>query len=76
MAVRTLFNPVFADESVIAEHSRSLFSPPEDELPTRLVAHLGRDNWREVAAHLPGRNAGQFCDRWQNCLSPGVTNEP
>jgi hypothetical protein len=57
-------------------HPRSLFSPAEDELLARLVAHMGRDNWRQVASHLPGRNARQCRDRWENFLSPGVTNAP
>ena len=37
----------------------------------RLVRRHGRD-WSEIALHIPGRNAKQVRDRWNNYLTPGI----
>lgn len=56
--------------------SRTKFSAAEDELLRKTVQKYGAKKWNTIAQHLPGRTARQCRDRFQNYLSPDLTNGP
>jgi hypothetical protein len=66
MQVNALFKP----------HPRLRFNPSEDVLLMKMVAGLGTGDWHSVARRVPGRNARQCKERWENYLSPSVRNAP
>ena len=57
-------------------HPRVKFTQSEDELLKKLVESLGANDWQSISRQIPGRNARQCRDRWQNYLSPEVVNGP
>jgi hypothetical protein len=55
---------------------RSKFTPREDSLLREIIS-LGRcRDWSEVARDLPGRNARQCRERWNNYVNPNLTSMP
>lgn len=57
-------------------HPKSKFTPEEDTKLSDLVREYGSDDWPQIARLMPGRNARQCKDRWNNFLSPAVVNGP
>lgn len=55
---------------------RSYFSKQEDELLTELVAEYGCRAWKIIASKMPGRSTRQCRERYQQYLSPTVSNRP
>ena len=47
------------------------FTVEDDEILRSLVNELG-DRWEEIASRMPGRNARQVRERYQNYLSPNL----
>lgn len=62
--------------SIKKTHPRAKFTQNEDELLKRLVENFGINDWQTISRQMPGRNARQCRDRWQNYLSPEVVNGP
>jgi hypothetical protein len=54
--------------------SKAKFDAAEDGLLFDAVRRLGTANWRRIARLLPGRNARQCRERWNNYLSPELVN--
>jgi hypothetical protein len=54
--------------------SKAKFDAAEDKLLFDAVRRLGTTNWRRIARLLPGRNARQCRERWNNYLSPELVN--
>ena len=55
---------------------RKKFSPEEDLKLRELVKEIGAKKWIEIAKSMPGRTGRQCRDRFQNYLSPILTNGP
>jgi hypothetical protein len=55
---------------------RQFFEPHEDDLLRAVVDQLGTDNWRKVAANLPGRTARQCRERYNAYLCPTINSSP
>jgi hypothetical protein len=53
---------------------RQFFEPHEDELLRAVVAKLGTEDWRQVAAHMPGRTARQCRERYTAYLCPNINH--
>ena len=47
----------------------------EDETLARVVKQEGRDNWTNVAEHLPGRLPKQCRERWLYRINPSIVNQ-
>ncbi|EAY14615.1 Myb-like DNA-binding domain containing protein [Trichomonas vaginalis G3] len=62
----------FEDESTL----RKRFSPEEDERLKMLVNTMENVHWKEIAEHMPGRNARQCRDRYNNYLFKEIINKP
>jgi hypothetical protein len=58
------------------QHPHRKFSEAEDALIQHLVQSGIGPNWIFIASLLPERNVRQCRERWQNYLSPGLTNAP
>jgi hypothetical protein len=56
--------------------SRNKFSKGEDDLLRQLVAQHGESSWPKVAASMKNRTARQCRERYNNYLSPRITNGP
>jgi hypothetical protein len=41
-----------------------------------VAANFGTGDWWRVARHIPGRNARQCRERWENYLCPSIRNAP
>jgi hypothetical protein len=52
---------------------KSKFQPNEDALLIKAVDFHGTSDWPSVAAALPGRNARQCRERWNNYVNPELT---
>ncbi|TKY47498.1 Transcription factor MYB44 [Spatholobus suberectus] len=52
------------------------WSPEEDAVLTRLVAHFGPRNWSMIAGGIPGRSGKSCRLRWCNQLDPSVKHKP
>lgn len=50
--------------------TRRKFSGEEDALLQKLVLQLGSDNWKAIAAIVPGRTARQCRERYRYYLEP------
>jgi hypothetical protein len=55
---------------------RNVFNNDEDEQIRQLVSKYGCENWKQVAADLPGRTARQCRERWISYLAPHIHNDP
>lgn len=55
---------------------RHRFSAEEDRLLRELVAALGTQSWKEVAARMGGRSSRQCRERYKNYLSDSARNGP
>ena len=62
-------------KSIVAPFRRK-FTQEEDNEIKYLVEEAGIDNWLEIAEKLGTRTAKQCRDRYNNYLSPGITNMP
>jgi hypothetical protein len=51
------------------------FDSDEDALLTEAVQRLGTGDWCSIAAEIPGRNARQCRERWNNYANPHLTKE-
>jgi len=58
--------------SPVKRTHRKKFTPQEDERLRRVVAQLGRSNWKTVALYFQGRDARQCRERWTHYLSPDL----
>lgn len=52
------------------------FSPQEDMLLLHAVQSLGTSDWHIVASRVPGRNARQCRERWNNYVNPSLISAP
>lgn len=52
------------------------FSPDEDNLLIEAVKILGTNVWHDIALKVPGRNARQCRERWNNYLNPSLISAP
>ncbi|OHT16170.1 hypothetical protein TRFO_41994 [Tritrichomonas foetus] len=52
------------------------FTPYEDELLLHAVSTLGPSDWHAVSACVPGRNARQCRERWNNYINPELVAAP
>jgi hypothetical protein len=52
-----------------------MFSPDEDAHLRSLVEHIGRDQWDQVQAQMPGRSRRQCRERYENYLSPTLSTD-
>ena len=52
------------------------FSPEEDLLLIDAVKILGTNAWHDIAKKVPGRNARQCRERWNNYLNPSLISTP
>ena len=59
-----------------SESLRKKFTPEEDIQLKELVKIHGAKKWIEIAKSMPGRTGRQCRDRFQNYLSPCLTNGP
>ena len=59
-----------------SETIRKKFTPEEDNILRDLVKRYGAKKWIEIAKAIPGRTGRQCRDRFQNYLSPSLTNGP
>ena len=48
------------------------WKPEEDELLRRAIQEIGEQQWKEIAARIPGRNHVQCLQRWKKVLKPGL----
>lgn len=55
---------------------RRKFTPREDEIIKAIVDTWGTNKWDYIATLLPERTARQIKDRYNNYLSPDMTNLP
>ena len=56
------------------KHTRTKFTPDEDEKLRQLAMVYGGKKWQLIAEQMPGRNARQCRDRYSNYLVPGFFN--
>ena len=61
-------------KSAFKPHAK--FTLEDDDTLRCLVARFGERAWQIVANHMPGRNARQCKERWQNYLSPCINRSP
>jgi hypothetical protein len=61
---------------VVRTRNRFRFSAEEDEVLKAAVDELGDSDWHEVALRLPGRQARQVRDRYNNYLRSGIEFKP
>jgi hypothetical protein len=54
---------------------KSKFDPKEDHLLTELVTKMGPVDWHQIATQIPGRNARQCRERWNNYVNPVLVKE-
>ena len=52
------------------------FSPHEDMLLLHAVQSLGTGDWHIIASRVPGRNARQCRERWNNYVNPSLISAP
>lgn len=52
------------------------FSPNEDMLLLHAVQSLGTSDWHIIASRVPGRNARQCRERWNNYVNPSLISAP
>ncbi|OHS94208.1 Myb-like DNA-binding domain containing protein [Tritrichomonas foetus] len=52
------------------------FTPHEDQLLLQAVSQFGSSDWHVVAAKVPGRNARQCRERWNNYVNPAIVASP
>ncbi|KAK8887048.1 hypothetical protein M9Y10_038084 [Tritrichomonas musculus] len=52
------------------------FSPHEDMLLLHAVQSLGTGDWHIIASRVPGRNARQCRERWNNYVNPALISAP
>lgn len=52
------------------------FSPHEDVLLLHAVQSLGTGDWHIIASRVPGRNARQCRERWNNYVNPALISAP
>jgi hypothetical protein len=71
-----MYSTASSANALFKVHPRSKFSPSEDALLKGAVADFGVDDWRRIARLVPGRNARQCKERWENYLSPSIGNAP
>lgn len=50
------------------------FSPQEDMILLQAVTSFGTSDWHVIATALPGRNARQCRERWNNYVNPALSN--
>jgi len=62
--------------STPSETLRRKFTQEEDNKLRELVKEIGAKKWIEIAKSMPGRTGRQCRDRFQNYLSPILTNGP
>jgi hypothetical protein len=55
---------------------RQFFEPDEDDVLRQLVDELGTDDWRRIAALMPGRTSRQCRERYKAYLCPTINNAP
>ena len=58
------------------KHPKSKFSKEEDERLKKIVAMNPTMNWNKISNKMPGRNARQCKDRWENYLNPAINKSP
>lgn len=58
------------------QKTKRSFSPAEDQLLRQLVANLGSNNWKQIAANMEGRNSKQCKERWTHYLNPNISHDP
>ena len=61
---------------IASETPRKKFTPEEDARLRELVKQIGAKKWLDIAKSMPGRTGRQCRDRFQNYLSPKLTNGP
>jgi hypothetical protein len=54
---------------------RSKFDQEEDKRLLAAVMSLGTDDWIQIAAFVPGRNARQCRERWRNYVDPTLIKD-
>ena len=52
------------------------FTPNEDILLLNAVQSLGIGDWHVIASRVPGRNARQCRERWNNYVNPSLIRSP
>lgn len=52
------------------------FSPSEDMMLLHAVQSLGTGDWHIIASRVPGRNARQCRERWNNYVNPALISAP
>jgi hypothetical protein len=51
------------------------FEPQEDHMLVDVVSKMGQGDWNRIAAMIPGRNARQCRERWNNYANPELVKE-
>ena len=64
------------DEKKKSTPFRRKFTQEEDDKIRYLVEEKGMTNWSEIAELVQNRTTKQCRDRYNNYLSPGITNKP
>jgi hypothetical protein len=68
--------PNWAEKAPKGARWRNKFSKGEDDVLRQLVSEHGDNNWPTVAAKMKNRTARQCRERYNNYLSPRITNGP
>lgn len=55
---------------------KNKFNDEEDTILTEAVCELGTTDWHKIAKRLPGRNARQCRERWNNYVNPVISTKP
>ncbi|XP_074315909.1 uncharacterized protein LOC141652278 [Silene latifolia] len=60
----------------IRRSSRAGWTDEEDSLLTTVVRKFNAKNWKQIAAHFPGRTDVQCLHRWQKVVNPELNKGP